>query len=189
MRKDFGPKNYVYPQVVFIIATYNEDGSVDAMNAAWGGTADDKKVCICLASDHATTKNIIREKAFTISIGTKALVTECDYYGIVSANTVKDKFEKSKLHAIKSKFVNAPLIQEFPLTLECKLDRIIEPEGLVIGEIINVSIDESVLTDGKLDVKKLQPIVYSDADHKYNVIGETVADAFSIGLKLRQSFV
>lgn len=157
MRKNFGAKTYMYPMPVLIIATYDEDGRPDAMNAAWGGIADYNQVALCLSESHKTTKNILARKAFTVSMADAAHVAECDYVGIVSANNVPDKFQRAGFHAVKSEFVDAPVIEELPMTLECRLNKVTE-EGLIIGDIVNVSADESILTDGKIDPSKFTPI-------------------------------
>lgn len=185
MRKNFGVKTYIYPQPVFIIATYNEDNTVNAMNAAWGGIAEENQIFMCLSAEHKTTKNILNKKAFTVSIGTVSTSTICDYLGIVSGNETKNKIEKANLHPIKSEFVAAPLIEEFPLTLECKLLSYDEKTCRLFGEIINVSADETILSDGKIDPNKLQPITYDAVHHTYLKIGEAVAKAFHDGLKLK----
>lgn len=139
MRKDFGAKPWLYPQPVLIIGTYNEDGTADAMNAAWGGLYDSNKVVLCLSAGHKTTANIRAQGAFTVSFADEAHVVPCDYVGLVSANNESGKMEKSGLHVTKSAFVEAPLIDELPVALECKLIRINE-DGNVIGEIVNVSV-------------------------------------------------
>lgn len=157
MRKNFGAKTYMYPMPVLIIATYDEEGRPDAMNAAWGGIADYNQVALCLSESHKTTKNILARKAFTVSMADAAHVAECDYVGIVSANNVPDKFQRAGFHAVKSEFVDAPVIEELPMTLECRLNKVTE-EGLIIGDIVNVSADESILTDGKIDPSKFTPI-------------------------------
>lgn len=157
MRKNFGAKTYMYPMPVLIIATYDEEGRPDAMNAAWGGIADYNQVALCLSESHKTTKNILARKAFTVSMADAAHVAECDYVGIVSASNVPDKFQRAGFHAVKSEFVDAPVIEELPMTLECRLNKVTE-EGLIIGDIVNVSADESILTDGKIDPSKFTPI-------------------------------
>ena len=117
MRKNFGAKPWTYPQPVFIIASYDENGRPDAMNAAWGGISDDKQISMCLSADHKTVKNILAKKAFTVSMATAAHVAECDYVGIVSANNVPDKLERAFLHTEKAEFVDAPIIIELPLAV------------------------------------------------------------------------
>ena len=119
MRKNFGAKPYTYPQPVLIIATYNENGTADAMNAAWGGISDDTQISMCLSAEHKTVKNILTRGAFTVSMADAAHVTECDYVGIVSANDVPDKLAKAGFHTTKAEFVDAPLIDELPMALEC----------------------------------------------------------------------
>lgn len=184
MRKDFGAKPYLYPQPVLIIGTYNEDGTANAMNAAWGGICGAKKIMIDLSS-HKTTDNIIKNKAFTVSVADAAHVVEADYVGVVSGYQVPDKLERAGLHTVKSSFVNAPIILEFPITLECKLLRTTE-DG-IIGEIVNVSIDERVLNDkGTVDSDKLGAISFDVMNAAYLRVGEKVGNAFSDGKKLNK---
>ena len=186
MRKSFGPKPLLYPMPVLIIATYGEDGTPDAMNAAWGGIADTTRISICLSAGHKTTKNILKRKAFTVSMADAAHVTEADYLGIVSGNDVPDKLAHAGLHTTKSQVVDAPLIDELPMALECELISYDEENGLLLGEIRNVSADESILNgDRKIDVMKLRPITFDSSCNAYHVIGEKVGNAFSDGAKLK----
>ena len=184
MRKNFGAKTWMYPMPVLIVATYNEDGSANAMNAAWGGIYDVNQVMLCLSEDHKTTKNIQQRKAFTVSFATAEQTAPCDYVGIVSGNKVPDKLEKAGLHPEKSEYVDAPYLRELPMALECKLVRIDE-DGIIIGEIVNVSAEESILGEnGKVDVEKLDPITYDAVNHTYRHLGEVVGKAFEDGKKL-----
>ncbi|BBF42709.1 flavoredoxin [Lachnospiraceae bacterium KM106-2] len=184
MRKNFGAKPFLYPQPVLIIGTYNEDGTANAMNAAWGGLCGANKIIIDLSS-HRTTDNILKNKEFTVSIADAAHVVEADYVGIVSANKVPDKLEKAGLHTVKSEFVNAPIIEEFPMTFECKLLR--QTEDGIVGEIINVNIDERVLNEkGTVDTDKLGAITFDAMNAAYVKLGEKVGNAFSDGKKLAQ---
>lgn len=121
MRKNFGAKPMCYPMPVYIIGTYGVDGTPNAMNAAWGGISEDTEISICISADHKTTENILARKAFTVSMAIARYVTACDYVGIVSGNKEPDKFAKSGFHATKSEFVDAPLIDELPMAVECKL--------------------------------------------------------------------
>ena len=187
MRKDLGVKTLIYPMPVLIIGTYDENGNPDAMNAAWGGIYDYNQVTVSLGG-HVTTDNIRKNKAFTISFATRKTVVQSDYVGLVSKAKEPNKIEKAGLHPFKSAKVNAPLFEEYPLTLECELvslDGEMGEGGTLIGQIVNVSADESILTNGKIDIKKLEPIAFDGENAKYNVIGEEVADAFRVGLKLR----
>ena len=161
MRKNFGVKPWVYPQPVLMIGTYDENGKPNLMNAAWGGQYDANQVMLCLSS-HKTTDNIKVTGAFTVSFATASTVIPCDYVGIVSAKQEPNKMEKAGFTTVKSKFVNAPIINELPLTLECKFLKCNE-DGNVIGEIVNVSADESILTDGNVDYKKLDAIIFDPA--------------------------
>lgn len=181
MRKNFGPKTAVYPMPVFIIAAYDENGVANAMNAAWGGISEEKEISICISEDHKTTANILASKAFTVSMATADFVKECDYLGIASGNKVHNKLEVCGFHTDKSEFVNAPVIRELPMAVECELISY-DPESCrLVGRIVNISMDDSVLTDGKVDLTKLRPICYDSFYHGYHVIGERVGNAFADG--------
>ncbi len=181
-RTNFGAKPLMYPQPVLIIATYDENGVPNAMNAAWGITTDFNEISISL-SEHKTTDNLAKRGAFTVSMATEDQVVACDYVGIESGRKVPDKFEKAGFHATKSEFVDAPLIDELPLALECKVKSF--SDGILVGEIVNVSADDSVITDGKADMKKLRPIAFDPFNNAYVGIGEKVGNAFSDGAKLK----
>ena len=187
MRKNFGAKTWLYPMPVLIVGTYDENGTPNAMNAAWGGIYDTNQVMVCLADDHKTTENIKKTGAFTVSFATSKTVVPCDYVGIVSANDVTDKFAKAGFHAVKSECVNAPIIEELPLVLECKLVSYDTDTEICIGEVVNVSVDESILDgNGKIDLTKFSPICYDCDGHGYYKLGEKVGQAFSDGLKLKR---
>ena len=186
MRKNFGTKSWFYPLPVLIIGTYNADGTADAMNAAWGGLYDSDKVVLCLSAGHRTTANIKRSGAFTVSFADAAHVVPSDYVGIVSANDVPDKLEKAGFHTTRSEFVDAPLIDELPTTLECRLVSYDEESCRMVGEIVNVSAEESVLDEnGKIDPEKLQPITFDPVNNAYLKLGEKVGNAFRDGLALK----
>lgn len=185
MRKNLGKKTMVYPMPVFIVGTYDGEGCPNAMNAAWGGIYDTGMVMVCLADDHKTTENIRQSGAFTVSFATATQVRACDYVGLVSANDVPDKFARAGFTAERSENVNAPLIRELPLALECKLIKFNE-DGICIGEIVGVSADESIVDEnGKIDVKKLDPISYDSSNHYYWTLGEVAGKAFSDGNSLK----
>ena len=180
-----GAKPYSYPQPVLIIATYDENEKADAMNAAWGGISDDKEISMCISADHKTTKNLLARKAFTISMGDAAHMAACDYLGIVSGNKEPDKLAKAGFTVTKSEFVDAPVINELAVCLECKLTSYDPETCRLVGEIVNVSVDESAMTDGKVDVKKVAPICFDPFNNAYNVLGEKVGNAFHDGLQLK----
>lgn len=186
MRKNFGAKPLSYPQPVFIIATYGEDGTPDAMNAAWGGISEMNEISMCLSASHKTVKNILKRKAFTVSMADAGHVVACDYVGIVSGNKVTDKFAKAGFHATKSEFVDAPLIDELAVAIECRL-KDYNPETCILrGEIVNVSVDERVLDEkGKVDVAKVAPIIFDPFNNDYLKVGEKVGNAFSDGKQLK----
>lgn len=185
MRKNFGKKTWFYPMPVLIIGTYDESGKADAMNAAWGGVYDTNHVVLCLSAGHKTTKNIKAKGAFTVSFADAAHVTACDYVGLVSANDISDKMEKAGFTTEKSAFVDAPVICELPMALECKLVKINE-DGNIIGEIVNISVDESILgEDGLVDAAKLQAISYDAVHNDYLKLSEKVGNAFQDGNTLK----
>lgn len=183
-RKNFGAKPLSLPQPVWIIATYDEDGNPDAMNAAWGGISEENEISICLSPGHKTCKNFAKTGAFTVSMADKAHVVGCDYVGISSANKTPDKFARAGFTATKSSLVNAPIINELAVSIECKVKEYNLDTCILKGEIVNVSVDESALTDGKVDIAKVAPIAFDPFNNAYNVLGEKVADAFKIGRSL-----
>ena len=182
-RKNFGPNHTLVttPQPCVMIATWDEDKNPDVMMAAWAGQLDYKQIVISL-SKHKTTENLEKTGAFTISFADERTVVESDYFGLVSGNKVPDKVAKAGFTLTPSPNVNAPIINEYPLTLECKV--ISFEDGMLIGEIINQSADESVLTDGQVDLAKLRPIVFDAAGMCYRALGEVVGKAWGAGLCL-----
>lgn len=181
MKQSLGNKPIIYPQPVLIIATYNEDGSANAMNAAWGCVCDYTKVSIIIDRNHHTTKNLLNKKAFTVSIADVERLKESDYFGLASGKDVKDKVKAVGLTYSKSENVDAPIINEYPLTLECKLVSFEDKTERVIGEVVNTFADESILTDGKIDLAKFHPITYDSVNHHYVALGEKVGNAFKDG--------
>ena len=186
MRKNFGAKAMCYPMPVFIIGTYNADGTPNAMNAAWGGISEETEITICVDNTHKTAENLLARKAFTVSMATAKMMAACDYVGIVSGNKEPEKFAKAGFHATKSEFVDAPLIDELPMALECEVISYDEETCRLVGRIVNVCADESVLGEnGKVDVAKLQPITYDPMNHHYLVLGEKAGQAFHDGMALK----
>ena len=186
MRKNFGAKPWTYPQPVLILATYDENGVPDAMNAAWGGISDDKELTMCISASHKTTANILARKAFTVSMATADQAVACDYVGIESGKRVANKLEKAGWHTTKSEFVDAPLVDELPMAVECRLVSY-DPESCrLVGEIVNVCAEESVLdSEGKIDVQKLAPITFDPVHNVYRKLGEVAGHAFQDGAKLK----
>ena len=175
-----------YPMPVYIIGTYNTDGTPNAMNAAWGGISEDQEITICVDSSHKTAENLKIRKAFTVSMATAKYMTACDYVGIVSGTKVPDKFAKAGFHATKSAFVDAPLIDELPMALECEVISYDDETCRLVGRIVNVCADEAVLNEaGKVDVTKLQPITFDPMNHRYLALGADVGQAFHDGLTLK----
>jgi len=185
MRKNFGAKPYCYPQPVFILAAYDANGVPCAMNAAWGGISEENEISMCISPEHKTTANILARGAFTVSMATAEYVVACDYVGIVSGNDVPDKFARAGFHAQQSEFVDAPLIEELPMALECRLIAYDPQSCRLVGEIVNVCAEESVLdAQGVIDVRKLDPITFDPVSCSYLRLGERVGQAFSDGAKI-----
>ena len=178
-----GNKSTIAPEGVFIIGTYDENGVPNAMNAAWGMQSDVNEITLML-SKHKTTENFEKTGAFTVAFGTADTVLISDYFGVETGRKV-NKIEKVACHTHKSAHVNAPIIEEFPLTLECKVKSWDTETGYVIGEIVASQADERILTDGKVDLGKLKPIIFDPSFNAYRVVGEVVGKAFSDGLKLK----
>ena len=186
MRKNFGAKALCYPKPVFILGTYAADGTPDAMNAAWGGISGSAQISLCIGARHKTIANVLQRKAFTVSMATAEQMVACDYVGVVSGNEVPDKFARAGFHATPSAFVDAPLIDELPMAMECELVSYDPESGRLVGQIVNVCADESVLNaEGKVDPAKLRPITYDSMNNAYLVLGEKVGNAFQDGLALR----
>ena len=186
MRKNFGAKPYTYPQPVFILAAWGADGTPDAMNAAWGGISDDRELSLCISASHKTTENLLAHGAFTVSMADAAHTAACDYVGIVSAKNTPDKFARAGFHAEKSAFVDAPLIAELPIAVECCVKSYDPETGRLVGEIVNVSVDERALDAAGLpDVAKIRPITFDPFHNTYVALGETVGQAFHDGKTLR----
>jgi len=186
MRKNFGSKPAMYPMPVLIVAAYGEDGTANAMTAAWGGIVDTNLLGICLSAGHKTTQNIFAKGYYTVSMATADRMVEADYLGIVSGNKEADKLAKAGLHTTKSEFVDAPLIDELPMALECKLVSYDKATGYLIGEIVNISADESILNEsGNVDPFKLNPITFDPMNHLYLSLGQQVGVAYQEGKKLK----
>jgi len=176
----------ILPEAVFIIGTYDENGVPNAMNAAWGTQTDFNEIIISL-SKHKTTENLEKTGEFTVAFGTVDTVTICDYFGVESGKKI-NKIEKAGCHVHKSEHVNAPIIEEFPLTLECKVKSWKPEEGILVGEIVSEQADESIMTpDGHVDLDKMKPIIYDAAIHAYRGIGPVIATAFEEGFKIKKS--
>ena len=179
-RKNFGASHALMttPQPCVMIATWDKDHTPDVMMAAWAGQYDHNQIVVSL-SKHTTTENLELTGAFTVSFADIRTVAESDYLGIVSGNNVPDKVAKVGFTVTPSPNVDAPIINEYPLTLECKV--VSWKDGILVGEVVNMSADESILTDGKVDLAKLQPIVFDAAGMCYRAIGEVVGGAWNAG--------
>ncbi len=186
MRKNFKADATVYPMPVFIIGSYDEKGIPDAMNAAWGGISEETEISVCVSPNHKTTENILSRGAFTVSFADRENLIAADYVGIVSGNKEPEKIKKAGWTPLKSEFVDAPLFKELPMAVECKLKSYDKETSRLVGEIVNVSVDERILgEDGKADLNKFNPITFDPVHNSYVALGETVGKAFSDGKKLK----
>ncbi len=187
MRVKLDQTEGIFPMPVLMVATYNEDGSVNVMNAAWGTMQERGTVALNLTESHKTVKNIKARKAFTVSIADAAHVAEADYFGVVSGNRETKKFEKSGLTADKAETVDAPVIREFPLCLECEfLEYQSNEYGVgVIGKVVSITADESVMVDGKIDMTLVNAIAFDPYTHGYYKVTERVGEAFQDGMRLK----
>lgn len=181
MKKDLKQKEAIFPMPVLMIATYNDDGSVDVMNAAWGTMYDRDIILLNLDEDHQTSKNILSRKAFSVSIADRTHLVEADYLGIVSQKEEKDKFKKSGLSYVPSKHVDAPIINEFPIAIECELMK--KTDAGFLGKVINVSCEEVYLDHDQVNMEKVQALSYDPYTFSYYVVSKKVGKAFKDGLK------
>ena len=181
-RKNFGPDHALMttPQPCVMIATWDKDHNPDVMMAAWAGQCDYRQVFISL-SPHKTTENLEATGAFTLSFADENTVAESDYFGLVSAHKVPDKVARAGFTVTPSPNVDAPIINEYPLTLECKV--VSFQDGILIGEVVNMSAEDRILTDGRIDLAKLKPIVFDAAGISYRSIGDEVGKAWGAGKK------
>lgn len=187
MSKNLGVKPYLFPMPTYMIGTYNEDGTVDVMMMAWGGICAEDMVALNLEAEHKTVTNLEARKAFTLAVPGTDTLRESDFFGIASSNKMADKFERTGLHAVKSERVDAPVITEYPLTLECEVVEMqSQPYGLrVLGKIINVIADEKILDDaGKIDAGKIRAFTFDQMKNGYYAVGEKVGQAWHSGAGL-----
>lgn len=187
MRKNIKTTEAIFPMLVLMIATYNEDGTIDVMNAAWGTMLDRNYIVLNLTETHKTVKNIKMRKAFTVSIADANHVKEADYFGVVSGNNTKDKFENSNLTATKSEIVDAPIIDEFPICMECEFIEYQDDKyGCgVVGKVVNVSALKSVMNGDNVDISLVNAIAFDPYTHGYYKVTERVGNAFKDGLELK----
>ena len=187
MKKDLGLVQAVYPMPVLMVAAYDENEKVNVMNAAWGQICDDDKIILFIGEGKRTWLNIKASKAFTVALADKAHMDVADYFGIASGNRIHDKFERTGYHAIKSDGVNAPIIEEFPVVMECELLEFLHTDYVdgIVGKIVNVKAEEAVLSEnGKVDPEKLNALIFDQFQHGYYVTGEKVGKAWNAGAAL-----
>jgi flavin reductase (DIM6/NTAB) family NADH-FMN oxidoreductase RutF len=184
MKKNLGAVQAVYPMPVLMVAAYDGNGKVNVMNAAWGMICNEDRIALFIDEEHKTTQNLLKTKAFTVSIADRAHMDVADFFGIASGNRMRDKFERTGYTAVKSGFVNAPIIDEFPVVMECELAEVVETESFycIVGRIVNTAAEESVLSEnGKVDPSRLHALIFDQFQHGYYVSGERVGKAWNAG--------
>ena len=187
MKKNLGAVQAVYPMPVLMVAAYDENGKVNVMNAAWGMICDTDRIALFIDVDHKTTQNILKTKAFTVALADQEHMDVADFFGIATGNKMEDKFERSGYHATKSAFVNAPIIEEFPVVMECELAEVASAQSFyaIVGKIVNTAAEEKVLSEnGKVDPSKLKALIFDQFQHGYYVSGEQVGKAWNAGAAL-----
>ena len=190
MKKNLGVVQAVYPMPVLMVAAYDENGKVNVMNAAWGMICNADRIALFIDEDHKTTQNLLKTKAFTVSLADKDHMDVADFFGIATGNKMNDKFERTGYTAVKSEFVNAPIIDEFPVVMECELAEVVETESFycIVGKIVNTAAEEAVLSEnGKVDPAKLQALIFDQFQHGYYVSGEQVGKAWNAGAGLMKA--
>ncbi len=186
MKKSFGKKNWMFPMPVLMVGTYDEEGRPYFMPAAWGGITLEDEITICIDTGHKTWANLAAKKAFTVAFATAETAAACDYLGLVSGKDVPDKVARCDWRTARGEHVDAPVAEALPLVLECELISMTEENCNVVGRIVNCSVEELVLTDGKPDASKMRPLCYDPCGHTYRLMGEVVAKAFSCGQALAE---
>ena len=184
MKKNLGTIPAVYPMPVLMVAAYDENGKVGVMNAAWGSICARDKIALFISEGHKTTQNVLKSKAFTVSLADRAHMDVADFVGIATGNKMADKFERTGYHAVKSENVNAPIIDEFPVVMECELCEVVDTENMyaIVGRIVNVQADENVLDENdKVAVEKLDALIFDQFRHGYYVTGEKTGMAWDAG--------
>ncbi len=187
MKKDLGPLQAVYPMPVLMVAAYDENGKVNVMNVAWGQICDDDKIILFIGKGKRTWLNIQASRAFTVALADETHMDVADFFGIASGNKISDKFERTGYHAVKSDRVNAPVVEEFPLVMECELLEFLHTDFVdgVVGRIVNVKAEEAVLDErGRVDPARLRALTFDSFGSGYYVTGEKVGRAWNAGMKL-----
>ena len=187
MKKNLGVIPAVYPMPVLMVAAYDENGKVNVMNAAWGMICGSDKIALFIDEEHKTTQNLLKSKAFTVSLADKAHMDVADFFGIATGNKMEDKFERTGYTAVKSQFVNAPVIDEFPVVMECELAEVVNNNSFycIVGKIVNTAAEEKVLSEkGKVDPAKLDALIFDQFQSGYYVSGEKVGKAWHAGAGL-----
>ena len=187
MKKDLGPVPAVYPMPVLMVASYDENEKVNVMNAAWGQICDDDKIILFIGEGKKTWLNIKASRAFTVALADKDHMAAADFFGIASGNRISDKFERTGFHAVKSDRVHAPIIEEFPVVMECELLEFLHTDYVdgIVGRIVNVKAEESVLSGkDKVDPEKLHALMFDQFQNGYYATGAKVGKAWNAGAAL-----
>ena len=186
MRKDLGARafGFGWPVPVLLVATYNDDGSVNVMNLHEAMRTNAGDLTLCIGPRSKTHENVEKRGAFTVARVNREMMAEIDYLGTVTGKRVPDKFMRTGLKAVRSAHVDAPILSGCPLVVECELKELVRTENFstVIGTIVDVAADESVLSEtGRADAEKLGMVLYDSFSNSYFTLGEKVGKAWSEG--------
>jgi flavin reductase (DIM6/NTAB) family NADH-FMN oxidoreductase RutF len=184
-----GPQTLIYPKPAFLVGA-DVDRKPNFLTVAWGGIAcgSPPMVSVAIRKNRYTLMGIKQNMAFSLNVPSRDYVVETDYCGITSGAKT-DKVADCGFQVFYGDLAGAPMIEECPVNLECKVDRILDlgSHYLVIGEIMEAHVSGDCLTDGKPDVRKIQPIAYiTGQPGNYYCMGENVGEAFSIGKKQKR---
>ena len=177
---------YGYPVPVLMVGTYNDDGTVNVMNLHEAMRTNAGDLALCIGPRSKTHLNVEKRGAFTVALVNQEMMAEIDYLDTVSGFKVPDKFARTGLKAVKSQFVDAPIIEGSPVVIECRLVEIVEGTNFttVLARIVNVAADDKVLTSqGKIDSLKTGMMLYDPFGTSYVTLGERVGTPWSEGRK------
>lgn len=183
-RKNLGNSFNIFPMPVVIIGTVT-DGKPNFMTAAWITklNSDPPLVGVSLGQRQHTAKGILQSGQFSVNYPTVDQVVLADYCGLVHGY---EQDKSAHLNVVTGALESAPMVRECPVSLECTLYHTVElpKDYFFIGEVANVYADESVLTAGKIDPRKLRPFMLTMPGNTYWALGEPIAEAWSVGKAL-----
>lgn len=181
-----GPQTLLYPMpAVLVGADVNEKPNF--MTAAWCGIASHvpPAISVAIRKSRYTLEGIKKNGTFSINVPSSNMVKKVDYCGLYSGrNNDKSQIFKILYGTLKT----APLIQECPVNLECKVIHCLDlgSHTLVVGEITETYITDSCMSSGNADPGKVDPLIFITGTGRYHRLGEAIAPAFEIGKKVNE---